>query len=392
MTFFWSPLQYQVKNEIIVSVLGEKLMKILQVAPLWEDVPPKTYGGTELVVHILCEELAKRGHEVTLIASKSSETSVNKEAPVNKNLRELNTLMPGFYENISTAKTIEMSADFDIIHNHTGLPLLPYHSLLNAPMVTTLHGAFVLKEEIEAYKYYKNLHYISISDSQRENNPDLNYVSTVYNGIVVDNFQFQETPNLKDPYLTFLGRISPEKGTHHAIRLAKETGWKLIIAAKVDKVDREYYEKEIKPHIDNKQIGYIGEIGHKSKVNLLKNSHALIHAVTWPEPFGLTMAESMACGTPVLALNMGSIPEVIRHGVTGYIEENIDDLIKRVKDIKKINRYECRKHLEDNFSDRKMVENYIKTYNKLIEVPKISFMTPGKNSRLKTNVNKCKHQ
>ncbi len=363
-------------------------MKILQVAPLWEDVPPKTYGGTELVVHILCEELVKRGHEVTLIASKSSETSVKIDAPVHRNLRKMNSIMPGFYESLSAAKTIELSDDFDIIHNHAGLPLLPYYKLLKAPMVTTLHGAFILQEEIEAYKRLKNLHYISISDSQRNGNPDLNYVSTVYNGIVIDNFEFQAEPNIKEPYLTFLGRISPEKGTHLAIKLAKETGWKLVIAAKVDKVDLDYYEKQIKPHIDGKQIVYIGEVGHKAKVELLKNSHALIHAVTWPEPFGLTMAESMACGTPVLALNMGSIPEVIKDGETGYIEENIDDLIKKVKDIGKIDRYACRKHLEDNFSDRRMVENYIKTYKKLIDSPKISIMSTNRISKLKSNVNK----
>lgn len=361
-------------------------MKILQVAPLWEDVPPKTYGGTELVVYILCEELSKRGHEVTLIASKSSETSVQIESPISKNLREMNSIMPGFYEDLSSARTAEISGDFDIIHNHAGLPLLPYHKLLKAPMVTTLHGAFVLKEEIEAYKYLKNLSYVSISDSQRKGNPDLNYVATVYNGIVVDNFEFQETPNLKEPYLTFLGRISPEKGTHLAIKLAKETGWKLIIAAKVDKVDREYYENEILPHIDNKQIVYIGEIGHEAKVELLKNSHALVHAVTWPEPFGLTMAESMACGTPVLALNMGSIPEVIKDGETGFVEDNIEDLIKRVKDINKIDRYTCRKHLEDNFSDKRMVEGYIKTYEKLIEPARLSFLATNTDLNLNSNI------
>jgi len=357
-------------------------MKILQVAPLWEDVPPKTYGGTELVVHILCEELTKRGHEVTLIASKTSKTMVNIDAPINKNLREMNSLMPGFYEDLSAVKTIELSGNFDIVHNHAGLPLLPYHKFLKAPMVTTLHGAFTLQEEIKAYKYFKNLSYVSISNSQRCGNPVLNYVDTVYNGIVVEDFEFQAFPDLKDPYLTFLGRISPEKGTHLAIQLAKKTGWKLVIAAKVDKVDREYFRKKIKPHIDNKQIIYIGEIGHKAKVNLLKNSHALVHAVTWPEPFGLTMAESMACGTPVLALNMGSIPEIIKDGETGYIEENIKDLTKRVKDINNIDRYTCRKHLEDNFSDKRMVESYIKTYQKLIEPAKISFMSTNKEIRI----------
>lgn len=359
-------------------------MKILQVAPLWEDVPPKKYGGTELVVHILCEKLVKKGHDVTLIATKSSECSVKKETPINKNLREMNSIMPCFYENLSNLKTIEISGNFDIIHNHAGLPLLPYCSVLKAPMVTTLHGAFILKEEIEAYKALKNLPYISISNSQRHGNPDLNYISTVYNGIAIDSFEFQEKPDLQDPYLTFLGRISPEKGIHHAIKLALKTGWKLIIAAKIDKVDRDYYEEEVKPYVDGKQILYIGEIGHKEKVNLLKNAHALVHAVTWPEPFGLTMAESMACGTPVLALKIGSVPEVVKDGETGYVEENIDDLIKRVNDIYKIDRFACRKHIENNFSDKRMVENYINAYKKLIEVPKISIMSTKQKTYLKS--------
>jgi len=361
-------------------------MKILQVAPLWEDVPPKMYGGTELIVHILCKELTKKGHDVTLIASKSSEVSVKLEAPIKKNLREMNSIMPGFYENLSAARVIEISNDFDIIHNHCGLSLLPFHKSLKSPMVTTLHGSFIIEEEVETYKYFKNLPYVSISDSQREGNKELNYVSTVYNGIVIENFEFQEKPNVQEPYLAFLGRISPEKGMHHAIRLAKETGQKLIIAAKIDKVDIEYYETQIKPQIDNKQIVYIGEVGLQNKVELLKNARALIHAVTWPEPFGLTMAESMACGTPVLALNMGSIPEVIVDGITGYIEENVDDLIKRVADIDKIDRFVCRKHVEDNFSDRRMVENYLETYYKLLETPKISIMSLKKEIKLQDNL------
>ena len=350
-------------------------MKILQISPLWEDVPPKTYGGTELIVHILCEELTKRGHDVTLIASKTSNTSANLEYTVSNSLRESKTLMPTFYENISAAKVLEISGEFDIIHNHCGLSMLPFHKLLKVPMITTLHGAFIVEEEVNAFKTFKYLPFISISNSQREWNKELNYISTVYNGINVDQFEFQEKPNVKEPYLTYLGRISREKGVHLAIKLAKQTGWKLIIAAKIDVNDREYYESEVKHLINNEDIVYIGEIGHKAKVDLLKNAHALIHAVTWPEPFGLTMAESMACGTPVLALNQGSIPEVIKHGVTGYVENNIDDLIKRVDDIDKIDRLTCRKYVEDNFSGKKMVDSYIKAYYKLVGPPKISIVS-----------------
>lgn len=350
-------------------------MKILQIAPLWEDVPPKTYGGTELVVHILCEELVKRGHDVTLIASRASNTSAKLVSPVKVNLREAKTLMPTHYENLCVAKAIDISGDFDIIHNHCGLSMLPFHNFLKAPVITTLHGAFVAGEEVNAYKSFKNMPYISISNSQRLGNKCLNYISTVYNGILIDKFEFQEFPNNKEPYLTFLGRISEEKGVHLAIKLAKQTGWKLIIAAKVDKADRKYYEERIKPEIDNENIVYIGEVGHKAKSDLLRNAHALVHAVTWPEPFGLTMAEAMACGTPVLALNSGSVPEVVEHGVTGYVENNIEELIKRVDDIGKIDRFACRKHVEDNFSAQRMVSGYVKAYYKLASHPNFSVVS-----------------
>jgi len=350
-------------------------MKILQIAPLWEDVPPKKYGGTELIVHILCEELVKRGHEVTLIASKTSSTSAKLISPVKSNLRESKTIMPHFFESLSTIKAIEMSDKFDIIHNHCGLSVLPFHNFFKTQMISTLHGAFVVEEEIKAYKAFKDLLFVSISDSQRQGNKALNYISTVYNGIRTETYDFQEEPDKTNPYLTFLGRISPEKGVHLAIQLAKATGWKLIIAAKVDRADRQFYEEVIKPEIDNKKIVYIGEVNHAEKVTLLKNAHALVHAVTWPEPFGLTMAESMACGTPVLALNKGSVPEVVKHGITGYIENNIDDLIKRVDEIGNISRFDCRKHVVENFSAEKMVNNYTKVYYRHVARPKFSVIS-----------------
>lgn len=352
-------------------------MKILQIAPLWEDVPPKGYGGTELIVHILCEELIKRGHDVTLIATGNSQTSAKLESITKMNMRESKTTIPSFHENISIIKAIELAEkdSYDIIHNHSGLSALPFTKLIKSPVITTLHGAFVFDEEISEYQNYKYLPFISISDSQRIGCKNLNYVSTVYNGIWVENFEYQDTPVKDDPYLTFLGRISREKGVHLAIQLAKITGWKLKIAAKIDRNDLEYYESEVKHLIDGEQIQYLGEIGHKDKVNLLKNAHALIHAVTWPEPFGLTIIEAMACGTPVLALNQGSIPEVILHGVTGYIENNISDLIKRVDEIGKIERLTCRKHVERNFSANRMVNDYLKSYYKVIAAQKISVVS-----------------
>lgn len=341
-------------------------MKIAQFAPLWETVPPKKYGGTELVVYVLCEELTKRGHEVTLFASGDSKTSANLEAIIEKPMREAGIANIFCCECMSMAKLIEMRNDFDIVHNHLGSQFLPFASVLNIPTVNTLHGAFINKEDIDFCMNYSDSPFVSISDSQRVGAPNLNYISTVYNGIQVEKYTYQEVPDCKDPYIAFLGRLSVEKGVHHAIRLAKETGHKLIIAGKIDLADKKYYESEIKHLIDNRQIVYIGELGHNDKVELLKNAFMTVHPVTWPEPFGLVMAESMACGTPVLALNQGSIPEVIKHKVTGFVENDIDSLIKRVREVENIDRSACRKHVEDNFSAERMTEGYLNVFRKII--------------------------
>ncbi len=341
-------------------------MKIAQLAPLWERVPPRKYGGTELVVSILSEELIKRGHEVTLFACGDSVTNAELDSAIASPMRELGITNTQCWESIAIAKVIERQDEFDVIHNHLGYAFLPYVDQLRTPVVTTLHGAFTVEDEKEFCKLYKDLSYISISESQRKFLPCLNYISTVYNGIEVDKYSFQEKPNQKEPYLAFLGRLSEEKGVHLAIQLAKETGYKLKIAGKIDVNDIPYYENKVKHLIDNEQIVYIGELGHNDKVDLLKNAVATIHPVTWPEPFGLVMAESMACGTPVLALNQGSIPEVIFDKVTGFVENDIDTLIKRVDEIKNLDRYACRRHVQRNFSESRMIEGYLKSYRKMI--------------------------
>jgi len=341
-------------------------MKIAQFAPLWETVPPKKYGGTELVVYILCEELTKMGHEVTLFATADSDTSANLEAIIEKPMREAGISNPFCFESMAMAKVLEKKDEFDIIHNHLGLQFIPFAEALDIPVINTLHGAFIHQEDIDFTMLYNNTPFVSISNSQRIGAPDLNYVSTVYNGIQVEKYDFQEVPDLNNPYIIFLGRLSREKGIHFAIKLAKETGHKLILAGKIGDADLDYYNKEIKHHIDNKQIVYIGEVGHKDKVELLKNAIFTVHPVTWPEPFGLVMAESMACGTPVLALNMGSIPEVVKHKTTGFVENDIDSLIKRVKEVKNIDRKACRKHVENNFSAERMTEGYLAAYKNIL--------------------------
>lgn len=341
-------------------------MKIAQLAPLWETVPPKKYGGTELVVYILCEELVKRGHDVTLFASGDSKTPAKLEAIIEKPMREANIINISCYENVAMAKVIEMKDEFDIVHNHLGPSFIPFAETHNIPVVNTVHGAFICKDDIDFCMKYCDTPFVSISDSQRAGAPDLDYISTVYNGIQVEKYTFQEKHDVNNPYIAFLGRLSEEKGVHLAIKLAKETGHKLIIAGKIDKNDRAYYESQVEHLIDNKQIVYIGELGHNDKVDLLKNAFMTVHPVTWPEPFGLVLAESMACGTPVLALSQGSIPEVIKNQVTGFIENDIDSLIKRVKEVKNIDRKACRKHVEDNFSAERMVDGYLSVYQEII--------------------------
>lgn len=353
-------------------------MKIAQLAPLWETVPPKTYGGTELVVYSLCEQLCQQGHDVTLFASGDSRTSANLDSCVKIPMRESGTGMPCYYENLSMSNLLAKADEFDIIHNHLGFPFLPFAKLIDTPVVTTLHGAFVNKEETEIYRSNKHLPFISISHYQRKGAPFLNYISNVYNGIDIERYPFQEKPRTEKPYLLFLGRISVEKGTHHAINIAKQTDFDLVIAGKIGEADIEYYEKEIKHLIDGKKIIYVGEVGHEAKCELFKNAYATLHTVTWPEPFGLVMAESMLCGTPVLALRDGSIPEVIKHGVTGFVETTPEALLARIKEVDKIDRRACRKHVEDNFSSKKMGEEYYNTYKKLIKQKHLSSVPENK--------------
>ncbi|MFB2772012.1 glycosyltransferase family 4 protein [Pelatocladus sp. BLCC-F211] len=340
-------------------------MRIAQVAPLWERVPPPGYGGTELVVGLLTDELVRRGHEVTLFASGDSLTlaklvSVHPRAlRLDKSIKEY-----GVYEMLELSRVYESADEFDIIHSHMGCNALPYVNLVKTPTVHTLHGIFTPDNE-KLFVHAKNQPYVSISNSQRELRLGLNYAATVYNGIDVSSHKFHAEPE-EPPYLAFLGRISPEKGTHIAIQIAKATGWRLKMAGKIDVVDQEYFEKEVKPLIDGKQIEYLGEANHLQKNALMGGAVATLFTITWREPFGLVMVESMAAGTPVIAMNMGSVPEVIAHGKTGFICNNITECVDAVSKVEKLARYACREHVENNFSVRKMVDGYEAVYQEIV--------------------------
>jgi glycosyltransferase involved in cell wall biosynthesis len=338
-------------------------MKIAQIAPLWEQVPPVTYGGTELVVSRLTDELVRRGHDVTLFASGDSQTLARLEAGSPVALRlDPSIKEPVMYELLHASEAFKHAAEFDIIHSHIGVWALALASMVSTPTVHTLHGTFT-GDNSKVFRQHHTQPYISISDSQRLLN--INYAATVYNGISVEKFPFIAEPQ-DPPYLAFLGRFSPEKGPQHAIAIAKQTGWRLKMAGKVDVVDKKFFEEEIAPHIDGKQIEFLGELNHTQKAELLGNAVITLFPITWCEPFGLVMAESMAVGTPVIAMNMGSVSEVIANGQTGYVCQSYEEMAAMIPKALKLNRQKCREHVENKFSVTQMVDGYEAVYEKIV--------------------------
>lgn len=292
-------------------------MKIAQVAPLWERVPPPNYEGIEVVVSHLTDELVCRGHEVTLFASGDSQTLAHLEAVYPRTLRlDPNVKEYAVYEMIELSQVYQHTAQFDIIHSHIGISALPLASLITTTStVHTLHNNFTTDNR-HAFSYYRKQPYFSIRNLQRQ--IDLNYVGTVYNEIELADYPFVAQPS-EPAYLAFLGRFSLDKGPQHAIAIAKQSGWRLKMAGKVDAVHSKFFEQEITPHIDGQQIEYLSEINHTEKTELLGNAAITLFPISWQEPFGLVMTESMATGTPVIAMNLGSVPEVIAPGKTGFV-------------------------------------------------------------------------
>lgn len=340
-------------------------MRIAQVAPLWERVPPPAYGGIELVVSLLSDELVRRGHEVTLFASGDSVTLAKLESVHPQALRlDPSVKEYAIYEMLQLTKVYERADEFDVIHSHMGCAALPYSKLVKIPTVHTLHGIFT-PDNRKLYSYAKEQPYVSISNTQRELDLGLNCVATVYNGIDVSSHQFFPQAD-EPPYLAFLGRMSPEKGPHHAITIAKAVGLPLKMAGKVDVVDVEYFETQIKPHVDGEQIQFLGEANHVQKNNLMGRAIATLFPITWPEPFGLVMTESMAAGTPVVAINLGAASEVIVNGETGFICNTIEECIAAVHNIAQINRLACREHVLNQFSVKQMVDGYEAVYEQCL--------------------------
>src|SRR5438270_2278207 len=308
-------------------------MRIAQISPLMEAVPPKLYGGTERIVAYLADELASMGHEVTLFASGDSITKAQLEAVWPRALRLDPTMRDYLAPHLVMLQTIAERADeFDIIHSHVDYLGYPILQRLDVPFVTTLHGRLDLAELTPLYKAFREVPVVSISDSQREPLPHANYVATVYHGLperlLLPGFG-------TEGYLAFIGRISPEKAPDAAIRIAAKAGMKLKIAAKVDAVDREYFTTCIEPLLKGPDVEYIGEISDAEKRAFLGNAAGLLFPIAWREPFGLAMIEAMACGTPVIAFGRGSVPEVVDDGITGFI---VDDEAQAAAAAKRLNR------------------------------------------------------
>lgn len=339
-------------------------MKIAQVAPLWERVPPPTYGGIELVVSHLTDELVRRGHDVTLFASGDSQTLGKLEAVYPRALRlEPEVKEYAAYEMLELSQVYQIAEEFDIIHSHVGITALPLASFVQTPTVHTVHSSFTTDNR-NIYIHHHKQPYVSISNAQRQIN--LNYVDTVYNGIELADYPFV-AQHQEPPYLAFLGRFAPEKGPQHAIAIAKKAGWHLKMAGKVDAIYSEFFEQEIAPHIDGEQIQYLGEVNHAEKVELLGNAAITLFPIAWQEPFGLVMAESMATGTPVIAMSLGSVPEVIAHGVSGFVCQSYDEMAAIIPAALELNRQTCREHVENKFSVSQMVDGYEAVYKKIIQ-------------------------
>ena len=342
-------------------------MKIAQVAPLTEAVPPKFYGGTERVVAYLTDALVELGHEVTLFASGDSVTKAQLAPSWPRALRLDSSVHDHFAPLFIQLETLGRRAhEFDVIHSHLDYFAYPTMRLLGSPSVTTLHGRLDLPELQPLYKHFGDMSVVSISDSQRQPLPNANYVATVLHGLPQNLLR-------KGPggdYLAFLGRISPEKAPDAAIRIAALSGMPLKIAAKVDKVDQEYFKTKIEPLLSTANVEFIGEIGEHQKSDFLGHAAALVFPIAWREPFGLVMIEAMACGTPVVAFNNGSVPEVLEDGVTGFIVNSEQEACNAVRNIRDLNRDRIRAEFDSRFTAHHMAQNYLKLYSRLIKASK----------------------
>lgn len=340
-------------------------MKIAQIAPLAESCPPRLYGGTERIVSYLTEELVRQGHEVSLFASGDSITSAELVPCSNMALRldpSVKDMVP--YHVTMLDQVVRRADEFDVLHfhiDHLHYPLMrPYADRI----VTTLHGRLDLPDLMPFYSAFPEHPLVSISDAQRRPMPPVNWLGTVHHGLPRNILPYQETPS--GEYFAFLGRISPEKGPDNAIEIAAQAGVSLKIAAKIDAADQRYWDQVIAPMVAaHPKVEFIGEINELQKADFLGNARALLFPICWPEPFGLVMIEAMACGTPVIALAHGSVPEVIDHGVSGFVVNSVQDAVAAAQSINRLDRRAIRARFEQRFTAERMATDYLAVYRRL---------------------------
>jgi glycosyltransferase involved in cell wall biosynthesis len=335
-------------------------MRIAQIAPLAESVPPKLYGGTERVVSWLTEELVRLGHEVTLFASGDSLTNA-RLVPVWPRALRLSRPAPDVYApyGVLLAAIAKEAARFDVIHCHTDWLHIPMLRCLDAPFLTTLHGRLDLSYIRTTMRSFSEAPFVSISHNQRTPLLDIHWLGTVYHGMPTNTLEACYEP---DRYLAFLGRITPDKGPEAAIRLAKASGRSLRIAAKIPRAENHYFRERIAPMLDGGDVEFIGEVDDRAKGSFLGRAAALLFPIDWPEPFGLVMIEAMACGTPVIAMRRGSVPEIIENGVTGFVVDNEQEALAAISQLGTIDRRRVRAEFEKRFTVNRMARDYLHLY------------------------------
>ena len=359
-------------------------MRIAQVAPLYESVPPKLYGGTERVVSYLTEELVAQGHEVTRFASGDSHTTARLISSRARALRLDKSARDHLVHHLVMLEEVfRRTSDFDVLHFHVDYVHYPCSRRAKIPQLTTLHGRLDIPDLVPLYREFAEMPVVSISNAQRDPLPGANWLATVYHGLPLGLHTLRETPGR---YLAFLGRISPEKRVDRAIEIARRVGMPLRIAAKVDRADRAYFAKQIEPLLAEPFVEYLGEIGESEKTAFLGDAYALLFPIDWREPFGLVMIEALSCGTPVIAWREGSVGEVLEDGVTGFIVDGLDDAVAAVAKVGALSRRRCRDVFEDRFSARRMARDYLTVYQRLLGQERQRPLFPRRHERRAVHV------
>jgi len=336
-------------------------VKLAMLSPIAWRTPPRHYGPWEAVVSLITEGLVDRGLDVTLFATADSITKAKLHAVCPRGYEEDPEIMPKVWECLHISECFEHGDEFDLIHNHFDFLPLTYTAMTRTPVVTTIHG-FSSPRILPVYKKYNGrVHYVSISDADRS--PELDYIATVHHGIDLSLFTFREQP---EDYLLFFGRFHPEKGAREAIEAARRVGRRLIMAGIIQ--DRDYFEREVQPHIDGDRVVYVGSAGPEKRDKLLGGAYALLHLISFDEPFGLSVVEAQACGTPVVAIDRGSMPEVIDHGRTGFLCRDLEEAVEALGRIGEIDRRACRRWVEERFSVDRMVDDYVRVYERILGV------------------------